>query len=559
VAGCRPSASGSSVADCDGRDPDEPIGRAAFRRAGGASCIDGEIGGPIPAFLETAMSSADVTLETPSPQAFFASALAARGSAERAAIARTKRAVELYTADAKLRAAIAAEPERTGDLLRAAGAPEGIDHDGLRYLFDEELLRREPVESAPEHVRLYRAWVGDLKRLRELMRRHAMSANDPRFRRWQARQIARCDSELPGGTAEAIVHPTFAFELASGCSVGCWFCGVSAEEFRGALAYTPQERQRWRGMLESVARRFGPAAQTGFCYWATDPVDTPDYDRFVADYYEINGYLPQTTTAAPLKDEALTRRILTLAGDASCMANRFSILTPRQLKAVHAAFTPEELLTVELVIQTKESLVAKAEAGRMRERKARQMAERSGGKLTERELDGGTIACVTGFLVNVPEGTLRLISPCTPTSRWPLGYRVYAEGRFETAEEFDALLEDTMQRAMPAAPARGERIAFRRDLTFVPDGETRFRLSNRHRTHTIEGPAFVGRLGAALVDGGTPGEMLGAALEAGGDVFAATTAIQEFFDSGYIEAPVETVRLTGPAEPAHERLLEAGE
>ena len=36
-----------------------------------------------------------------------------------------------------------------------------------------------------------------------------------------------------------------------------------------------------------------------------------------------------------------------------------------------------------------------------------------------------TIGCVTGFLFNMVDRTVQLISPCTATDEWPLGFYVY--------------------------------------------------------------------------------------------------------------------------------------
>ena len=49
-------------------------------------------------------------------------------------------------------------------------------------------------------------------------------------------------------------------------------------------------------------------------------------------------------------------------------------------------------------------------------------------------MEGGTIACVSGFLFNMVERNVRLISPCNASERWPLGYRIYDEGTFTDGE-----------------------------------------------------------------------------------------------------------------------------
>src|SRR5205814_8046857 len=107
------------------------------------------------------------------------------------------------------------------------------------------------------------------------------------------------------------------------------FCGVSAGRKGADFLYTPDNARLWRDVLAVLRRVVGPAAATGFCYWATDPLDNPDYERFALDVAEICGRFPQTTTAQPLKDPERTRALLALSVAHGCTINRFSILTLR--------------------------------------------------------------------------------------------------------------------------------------------------------------------------------------------------------------------------------------
>ena len=198
-----------------------------------------------------------------------------------------------------------------------------------------------------------------------------------------------------------ITHPILAFELSAGCSIGCWFCGISADRFRGNFPYTRENATLWRDILDHAVDLFGPGAQSGFCYWGTDPSDNPDYPKFLEDYYAITGLLPQTTTAAPLKDMALTREVMRLGEKHRCVINRFSILNLKMFEAVHAAFSAEELLGVELVMQNRESLIAKARVGRAKERQQKLESAGKPASIAGVESEQSTIACASGFLVNM--------------------------------------------------------------------------------------------------------------------------------------------------------------
>ena len=54
----------------------------------------------------------------------------------------------------------------------------------------------------------------------------------------------------------------------------------------------------------------GDAAGRGLCYYATEPLDNPDYECFLVDFHAEFGRVPQTTTAAATRDIERTRRLL---------------------------------------------------------------------------------------------------------------------------------------------------------------------------------------------------------------------------------------------------------
>jgi len=163
------------------------------------------------------------------------------------------------------------------------------------------------------------------------------------------------------------------------------------------------------------------AARSGFCYWASDPADNPDYPRFIEDYALITGALPQTTTAAPLRDLGFTREVLALQSRYPGVGSRFSILSLKMLDDVHAAFSALELIQVGLVLQNRGALVGRAAAGRALARRERLSAAGRRDDISPVDSDQATIACVSGFLVGMVARTVKLVSPTRACERWPLG------------------------------------------------------------------------------------------------------------------------------------------
>jgi radical SAM family RiPP maturation amino acid epimerase len=453
----------------------------------------------------------------------YRQALARRGEKELETLAQIKRFNECLFGDAEFREQLTDNPQGARELARGRGLdldPEDLApfwRDGPR-----PNLKREDLDDFPV-ARLWADWTGDLLGLRERMRTAGGSAGlNPAFDAWRRRQISRLDSEL-GNHAASITHSVFAFELSQGCSMGCRFCGVGAEALQGVLAYTPQNRQLWTEVLKKGQELLGGALTTGFCYWATEPTDNPDYLKFIADFHRISGEMPQTTSAAPFKDLAWTRGLLEMHRKHPSVPPRFSVLSTPILRRLHHTFTPRELFGVELVLQTKGSLISRAAAGR------------NLGAEQEKDTLPGTIACVSGFLVNLVQRRISLISPCQASERWPLGYRVHAEGGFEDADGFGAFIERAIAEQMPRQPDDLPALAWRSDLTYAPlaDG---FTLENKFKRHTVNGQPFLASMGELINAGRHDAEeIMDRLCQAGADFFGAQASLRDLFDRGRLD------------------------
>jgi radical SAM family RiPP maturation amino acid epimerase len=460
---------------------------------------------------------------------------ARRSPAELHTLAHIKRFMERLVGDQSFRAALA----ENLDNPRIVTDRYGIDVDPAQMLplWKSAYLhhRTTPENSRWPLSALWDEYMGEMIRHRDMLRDEGdAAAAHPRFHAWRERQIQRCNSEL-GGSAASVTHPIIAFELSEGCTVGCWFCGIAADRFKGHFAYTDDNAVLWRGAVTHARELFGPAVRTGFCYWATDPCDNPDYDSFLFDYYRITGALPQTTTAAPLKNQALTRRIMALFDRHRTVTNRFSILTTRQLDQIHAAFTPEELMGVEMVMQQKEALTAKAKAGRAEVRREKLREAGKSDKISLVEHDHTTIACVSGFLVNMLRGRIQLVTPVPGSKRWPLGYRILGERFFKTADEFRAGLESLIDAHMSIGMPSDRPLRFRADLKYSA-GDKSFTLQSRGAEHTINDAAGAVSIGELIARGAhTASQLITQAATAGADILLVADLIDQLFDAGLLE------------------------
>ena len=218
------------------------------------------------------------------------------------------------------------------------------------------------------------------------------------------------------------------FELSLGCSVQCPFCGLDAPRWQADYRYTPENAALWQAVLRNSVELLGPVAGTSPCYLATEPLDNPDYERFLADFTRVTGQLPQTTTAIADRDAKRMHRLMRWIGKDRLRrqaALRFSIRTKAQFFRISEIFSPEDLADVELLPNNPESLNLYAASGRARS-----------GKSGKPSGPPYSICCIAGVRVNMVERSLRFLEPELPDNDFPLGFQVRETLHFEDAADF---------------------------------------------------------------------------------------------------------------------------
>jgi len=349
-------------------------------------------------------------------------------------VAKVKQFLEIWSGDEVFRELLKTDPEKALQLYEL----KDIDADAMKILWDYDTAVKYPPGSKdiPDAVVKYRKFVQNKLAHRDYLQKNGCCPSDANFNAWRKRQLNRCWFEL--GTRNAsIVHAPLVIELTKGCSVGCWFCGISSQKFEGAFAYSAENAELWRQSLNIFREIIGPAAGSGVCYWATEPLDNPDYEKFCVDFHEILGSFPQTTTAIALKNVERTKNLIKLAMEKNSFINRFSILNLASFRNVYKQFTPEELLYVEIINQNSESMVLKSNSGRARQSKNKEINDTA-----------STIACISGFLINMVEKSVKLISPCISSDEWPKGYYIFDSGTFTDAQSLEELLRAIISRSM---------------------------------------------------------------------------------------------------------------
>ena len=469
-------------------------------------------------------------------------------------VARAKRFLEWWSADRELRQSL------KQDFKAVDRLGLGVDPNELRFLWDEDFhlkALRTKGWVAPELVQQYRTWIGEKFRYRERLRREDGVPQDPRHAAWRQRQVNRALGHLGKNAHENIVHAPFAIELTDGCSVGCWFCGVSAEQKKTDFLYTEENRQLWIGVLEALRERLGSAAAHGFMYWATDPLDNPDYEKLGLDFARICGRFPQTTTAQAQKHIERVRALLKLSAEHGCTINRFSVLSIGAFRKIMAAFTPEELLHTELVLQNREGNTMQSNSGRARG--SRELDKRAGDQAMDSDWreTPGTIACISGYLINMVQRTIKLITPCPSSDKWPNGYWIVDSARFGDAAEFAALLDRMMERHMPTALRAGDRVRLRPDLKVRMSGD-QIHLDSFGAVSKITGTSRIEPMVQMVIKGNLTAGEIALQMEDrfGWPAEQAMTALNWLFDEGLLDEEPHPSTVVAAPSPAAGRLKE---
>jgi len=245
--------------------------------------------------------------------------------------------------------------------------------------------------------------------------------------------------------------------------------------------------------------------------------------------------LPQTTTAVPLRNPAITRRMLEMRKTSPDIHDRFSIVADEDLKKIFTEFSPLELINVELVQHNSGGLANKAYSGRTRKRK--NTANGINSTLlehykAERIFEQPTIECLVGFLVNPVDQSIKLVTPCIASEQWPNGYRIIKEEVFRNIEEYKNFLTASVEEHMPEELGWDKRAKFRKDLQYERT-DAGFTLTAQTTRHRLQGRPWHPDLGDMIAGGNmSQGEIISRLAAAGASIVNVTATLQNLFNNG---------------------------
>ncbi len=212
---------------------------------------------------------------------------------------------------------------------------------------------------------------------------------------------------------------------------------------------------------------------------------------------------------------------------------RLSVLSRKMLQQIHDLYTPEELRDVQLLIQSKENERPKVSGGRILDEHSG-LRDRAPDKYLDEIVPQGSIACVSGFLVNMVNQTVKLVSPCYTNNKWPYGYRVFDEASFQGPEDFRQVVERMIERNMPDVPLPNMPLKFRDDLLYRVTDEG-FDLLSPNQVHHFKGKAY-GPVGKMIAKGNmTSNDLYDTAAEKHGvNLMVVMALVKTLFDKGFL-------------------------
>jgi radical SAM family RiPP maturation amino acid epimerase len=319
-------------------------------------------------------------------------------------------------------------------------------------------------------------------------RRKSLSIRkSPLFNAWWLRRIASVENEL-GIYGYFLSHSTMAFELTAGCSRRCPFCAYAPEPLRAVMGYS-EGGALFKDLIAISIDLFGEkSVGESILYYATEPHDNPSYLNYLEEFTAVTGVYPCTSTAV-VKDRRWLEELIAFYKRGDAPYPRLSVLSKADLFFLHENFSPEELFPLHMSMMMKESMEEKVKCGLIFEERRGMKDLYPGASISLPRIPQGSISCVSGFLVNIVDRTMKLVSPCYGSEKWPLGYRVFDEATFESnGQSFRACLLRMIEKNMFLSPPGNKVLRYRDDFDYRETVEGFDLVSYNQVLHFSGGP-----------------------------------------------------------------------
>lgn len=343
-------------------------------------------------------------------------------------VALVERVMGMMSLDEEFRRKMEKDPKKTLEEYNIPIEVKDVEFEPLECTIPLKMKAHVPGTRAEK----YADFMNKKHEYVEVIKKECIPTN-PAMAKWRERQVGRSMMEI-GAKITRVIHATFTLELADGCSIGCEFCGLNAGKLKSVFRYTDENAELFKGVIYKAKEIIGDSAGEGTMYFATEPLDNPDYELFLADYLECFDKLPQITTAAAIRHKDRLHKLLKQLNERNDRIYRFSVTSYEMYKQIMEEFSAEELALVELLPQFEEA-----------PNNSFVNAGREGDKNDEY---GDTISCISGFVVNMCRKEIRLTTPTCASAEHPTGEIILETAHFETVDDFENIIKGMISKYM---------------------------------------------------------------------------------------------------------------
>lgn len=392
------------------------------------------------------------------------------------------------------------------------------------------LLGQARTDSGGDNVyrQMFREIITDIQHDADERYNQAEIANE-QFRKWFIRQQKRVLFECSVNRRKTRYRSIpINFELSEGCSGGCSFCCLQPDRLSDCFRYDETNRLLWHDILNRTKSVLGNFAGQGTCYFATEPLDNPDYEQFIEDFYNCFGNYPQTTTVKAADQPDRIRKLMKKLGQEHLRqaALRFSVTSAGQLTKIHEAFSAEELKHVELLLNNRESMNRYSLAGRA-VKLAKELEP-------EKFAAAATSICTAGFVVNLVKRTVTLMAPRRADIDHPLGLKEYQTRTFENGKSYQDVLTAMIREWMPEDMPPDRRLDMGSYITFERSGsQLKIQGDKIHRSLTVSDACYQ-CLALVVGKGHTLEQAFAISKVSNEEKNKITEKLQVLFDAGYL-------------------------
>jgi hypothetical protein len=143
---------------------------------------------------------------------------------------------------------------------------------------------------------------------------------------------------------------------------------------------------------------------------------------------------------------------------------------------------------------------------------------------------------VSGFLINLVQQNLKIITPCNASERWPLGYRVLGESNFTSVDEIDPLIHKMLDTYLNNTLSAEDTLIPYRGIVFSSKDDSTLIATKNGYSLSLPGVSYAGEFAEYLQNESlTVSEICAKRSQRGVDSLYTSITLNQLFDQGIFD------------------------